>query len=32
MSFTVFFIIVSVVVWLFVGAVLLLTAPKPHKK
>jgi hypothetical protein len=32
MSFTVFFIIVSVVVWLFVAAVLVLTAPKQHKK
>jgi hypothetical protein len=32
MSFTVFFIILSVLVWLFAAAVLVLTAPKPHKK
>jgi len=32
MSFTVFFIIISIVVWLFVAAMLVLTAPKPHKK
>jgi hypothetical protein len=32
MSYTVFFIIVSVIVWLFVAAVLILTSPKPHKK
>ena len=32
MSFTVFFIIISVVVWLFVGIVLALSTPKTHKK
>jgi hypothetical protein len=32
MSLSVFFIIVSVAVWLFVGAVLLLTTPKSHKR
>ena len=32
MSLTVFFIIVSVVVWLFIAYVLILTTPKPHKK
>jgi hypothetical protein len=32
MSFTNFFIIVSVFVWLFAAVVLILTTPKPHKK
>ena len=32
MSYTVFFTIFSIVLWLFVAAVLILTAPKPHNK
>jgi uncharacterized membrane protein YdfJ with MMPL/SSD domain len=32
MSFTVSFIIISIVVWIFAAIVLVLTAPKPHKK
>ena len=32
MSFTVFFIIVSIFVWLFAAVVLVLTTQKPHKK
>ena len=31
-SLTVFFIIISVLLWAFAAAVLVLTAPKPHKK
>jgi hypothetical protein len=32
MSFTIFFIIVSVITWLFIAAVLYMTTPKTHKK
>ena len=32
MSFTTSFIIISIVVWIFAGVVLALTAPKSHKK